>query len=84
TYDHWKLRASHPVRSGIYKQFTGGLVVRWVTTSESPLSYVFFVHVCVFFFFASLPRSRAGSWHALRVPASPYIRPISSKVAHDH
>ncbi|EUC29835.1 hypothetical protein COCCADRAFT_105500, partial [Bipolaris zeicola 26-R-13] len=43
--------ASHPVRSGIYKQFTGGLVVRWVTTSESPLSYVFFVvHVCVFLF----------------------------------
>ena len=30
-----------PVRSAIYKQCTGGLVVRWVTTSESPLLYVF-------------------------------------------
>ena len=29
------------VRSAIYKQCTGGLVVRWVTTSESPLLYVF-------------------------------------------
>ena len=30
-----------PVRSAIYKHDTGGLVVRWVTTSESPLLYVF-------------------------------------------
>ena len=29
-----------PVRSAIYKHDTGGLVVRWVTTSESPLLYV--------------------------------------------
>ena len=29
------------VRSAIYKQCTGGLVVRWVTTSESPLLYIF-------------------------------------------
>jgi hypothetical protein len=29
-----------PVRSAIYKQDTGGLVVRWVTTSESSLLYV--------------------------------------------
>ncbi|EMD85260.1 hypothetical protein COCHEDRAFT_1119423, partial [Bipolaris maydis C5] len=41
TYGHRKFSASHPVRSGLYKQFTGGLVVRWVTTSESPLPYVF-------------------------------------------
>ena len=41
TYDHRTLRIRLPVRSAIYKQCTGGLVVRWVTTSESPLLYVF-------------------------------------------
>ena len=41
TYDHRILRTRLPVRSAIYKQDTGGLVVRWVTTSESPLLYVF-------------------------------------------
>ncbi|KAF1992744.1 hypothetical protein P154DRAFT_452103, partial [Amniculicola lignicola CBS 123094] len=30
-----------PVRSPIFKPVTGGLVVRWVTTSEYPLLYVF-------------------------------------------
>jgi hypothetical protein len=30
-----------PVRSALFKQRTGGLVVRWVTTSEYPLLYVF-------------------------------------------
>ncbi|CBX95871.1 predicted protein [Plenodomus lingam JN3] len=37
TYDHRTLKTRLPVRSAIYKQCTGGLVVRWVTTSESPL-----------------------------------------------
>jgi hypothetical protein len=32
-----------PVRSALFKQRTGGLVVRWVTTSEYPLLYVFVV-----------------------------------------
>ena len=41
TYDHRTLKTRLPVRSAIYKQCTGGLVVRWVTTSESPLLYVF-------------------------------------------
>ncbi|KAH6862996.1 hypothetical protein B0T12DRAFT_344246, partial [Alternaria alternata] len=41
TYDHRTLKIRLPVRSAIYKQCTGGLVVRWVTTSESPLLYVF-------------------------------------------
>ena len=41
TYDHRILRTRLPVRSAIFKQDTGGLVVRWVTTSESPLLYVF-------------------------------------------
>jgi hypothetical protein len=43
TYDHRKLKTGIPVRSSLLKQLTGGLVVRWVTTSESPLSYVFTV-----------------------------------------
>ena len=48
TYDHRTLRTELPVRSAVLKQGTGGLVVRWVTTSESPLLYVFD------FFFAGL------------------------------
>jgi hypothetical protein len=31
-----------PVRSALFKQRTGGLVVRWVTTGESSLLNVFF------------------------------------------
>ncbi|KAF1978790.1 hypothetical protein BU23DRAFT_448552, partial [Bimuria novae-zelandiae CBS 107.79] len=41
TYDHRRLKARLPVRSAIYKQSTGGSVVKWVTISESPLLYVF-------------------------------------------
>jgi uncharacterized membrane protein HdeD (DUF308 family) len=41
TYDHRNLDLAHPVRSGVLNQVTGGLVVRWVTTSEYPLLYVF-------------------------------------------
>jgi hypothetical protein len=33
-----------PVRSAIFKQDTGGLVVRWVTTGEYLLLYVFGVY----------------------------------------
>jgi hypothetical protein len=36
-----QLTARLPDRSAIYKQCSSGLVVRWVTTSESPLLYVF-------------------------------------------
>ncbi|KAF2176281.1 hypothetical protein K469DRAFT_607773, partial [Zopfia rhizophila CBS 207.26] len=36
-----------PVRSPLNKPLTGGLVVRWVTTSEYPLLYVF----CLSFLF---------------------------------
>jgi hypothetical protein len=43
TYDHRTLRTLHPVCSAFIKQRTGGLVVRWVTTSEYPLLYVFAV-----------------------------------------
>jgi hypothetical protein len=35
------LKIELPVRSAVLKQDTGGLVVRWVTTSEYPLLYVF-------------------------------------------
>jgi Rieske Fe-S protein len=41
TYDHRRLRTELPVRSAELKQSTGGLVVRWVTTGEYPLLYVF-------------------------------------------
>lgn len=41
TYDHRALNTELPVRSAVLKQRTGGLVVRWVTTSEYPLLYVF-------------------------------------------
>jgi hypothetical protein len=41
TYDHRILNSALPVRSAVLKQDTGGLVVRWVTTSESPLLYIF-------------------------------------------
>ncbi|CCD45815.1 hypothetical protein BofuT4_P048330.1 [Botrytis cinerea T4] len=39
TYDHRLKRIGHPVRSAIHKLQIGGLVVGWVTTSESPLFY---------------------------------------------
>jgi hypothetical protein len=41
TYDHRTLNTGLPVRSALLKQRTGGSVVRWVTTGESPLLYVF-------------------------------------------
>jgi hypothetical protein len=41
TYDHRIMRARLPVRSAIFKHDTGGLVVKWVTISESLLLYVF-------------------------------------------
>jgi hypothetical protein len=41
TYDHRILRTRLPVRSALFKQNTGGLVVKWVTIGESLLLYVF-------------------------------------------
>jgi hypothetical protein len=41
TYDHRTLKTRLPVRSAIYKQCTGGLVVEFVRIGESPLLYVF-------------------------------------------
>jgi hypothetical protein len=46
TYDHRTLKTRLPVRSALFKQRTGGLVVRWVTTSEYPLLYVFLLSTC--------------------------------------
>jgi hypothetical protein len=40
------LKTRLPVRSALFKQRTGGLVVRWVTTSEYPLLYVFGLSFC--------------------------------------
>jgi hypothetical protein len=48
TYDHRTLKTRLPVRSALFKQRTGGLVVRWVTTSEYPLLYVFAFSCCLF------------------------------------
>ncbi|KAF2632992.1 hypothetical protein BU25DRAFT_329821, partial [Macroventuria anomochaeta] len=45
-----------PVRSALFKQRTGGLVVRWVTTSEYPLLYVF----AILLFLCCLYRRRPG------------------------
>jgi hypothetical protein len=47
TYDHRTLNARLPVRSALFKQRTGGLVVKWVTISEYPLLYVFVFLVVV-------------------------------------
>jgi hypothetical protein len=42
------LKIELPVRSAVLKQDTGGSVVRWVTTSEYPLLYVFAGLVLIF------------------------------------
>ncbi|KAI1074649.1 hypothetical protein F5B20DRAFT_432069 [Whalleya microplaca] len=41
TYDHRTQKTRHPVRSALDKLCTAGLVVGSVTTSESPVLYVF-------------------------------------------
>jgi hypothetical protein len=53
TYDHRRRGALDPVCSPHVKPSTGGLVVRWVTTGESPLLYVF----VYFISFCSHPRT---------------------------
>jgi hypothetical protein len=45
TFDHRMLKTRLPVRSALFKQHTGGLVVRWVTTSEYPLLNVFIFRI---------------------------------------
>jgi hypothetical protein len=61
TYDHRTLKTRLPVRSALFKQRTGGLVVRWVTTSEYPLLYVF----CYFIFVNDVDKERKV---ALKIP----------------
>jgi hypothetical protein len=39
-----QLKTGHPVRSAIHKQLNGRLVLQWVTTWESLLLYVLFLH----------------------------------------
>ncbi|KAF2032683.1 hypothetical protein EK21DRAFT_60291, partial [Setomelanomma holmii] len=46
TYDHRFEKLALPVRSAVLKLVTGGLVVRWVTTGEYPLLYVFWLFAC--------------------------------------
>lgn len=40
TNDHRYVKTRHPVRSAIYKHVIAGLVLRWVTTWESPVLFV--------------------------------------------
>ncbi|KAF1848081.1 uncharacterized protein K460DRAFT_277951, partial [Cucurbitaria berberidis CBS 394.84] len=54
TYDHRILNSALPVRSAVLKQNTGGLVVRWVTTGESPLLYVFFLRFSLPYAYSAL------------------------------
>ena len=71
TYDHRTLKTRLPVRSALFKQRTGGLVVRWVTTSEYPLLYVFD------FFFLSCrysPHAR-GLYRLFCVAEQSYYKP---------
>ncbi|KAF2626146.1 hypothetical protein BU25DRAFT_102196 [Macroventuria anomochaeta] len=60
TYDHRTLNTRLPVRSALFKQRTGRLVVRWVTTSEYLLLYVF-----VFLYLVPLHSSLAPSFFLL-------------------
>ena len=53
TYDHRQSRSLALVRSPHVKSLTGGLVVRWVTTGESPLLYVF-VFFCFLFLYMTV------------------------------
>jgi hypothetical protein len=46
TYDHRIMKTRLPVRSALFKHDTGGLVVKWVTISESLLLYVFALQIC--------------------------------------
>ncbi|QRC99377.1 hypothetical protein JI435_102240 [Parastagonospora nodorum SN15] len=43
------MRTTHPVCSASFKHRTGGLVVKWVTISESPLLNVFGYIFALFF-----------------------------------
>jgi hypothetical protein len=61
TYDHRALKTRLPVRSALFKQRTGGLVVRWVTTSEYPLLYVVY-SFCSFLVVGGVP----GLWWSER------------------
>ena len=67
TYDHMHLTARDPVRSPIYKQVTAGLVVASVTSSESPVLYVFgfwilFLASCCRLFLYGAKANANGSW----------------------
>ena len=50
TYGHREQKTEIPVRSSELKLLAGGLVLRWVTTWESPLLYVFWLFVLLIFF----------------------------------
>ncbi|KAF2849405.1 hypothetical protein T440DRAFT_399427, partial [Plenodomus tracheiphilus IPT5] len=70
TYDHRTLKIELPVRSAVLKQCTGGLVVRWVTTGESPLLYVF---LSPFFYLVTMAAATLSS-HLLGAAKSGHLR----------
>jgi hypothetical protein len=68
TYDHRRRTILGPVRSPHGKPSTGGLVVRWVTTGEYPLLYVFAYLLDSFFLFGNVeggpsPQEAFGALH---------------------
>ena len=77
TYDHRYQRTRRPVRSALSKLVTGQSVVKWVTISESWLSYVF---AYASFFWASWHVSMLGLrwriylWGCLEASKAPTIR----------
>ena len=62
TYDHRVWRTGLPVRSAVLKPHAGKLVVRWVTTSESLLLYVFLgFPFCLQIYLSSFPSCLAST-----------------------
>lgn len=73
TNDHRYVRTRHPVRSAIYKHVIAGLVLRWVTTWESPVLFVL------------LPRSLDGrvapeAWPRRFAPGGAHARASARKI----
>ncbi|KAH4449274.1 hypothetical protein HBH86_045740 [Parastagonospora nodorum] len=68
----WTIRTTYPVCSALFKHRTGGLVVKWVTISGSPLlnGNVLHLRTVVCFTGKSVPRNPLSSVsNKLRCPA---------------
>jgi hypothetical protein len=91
TYDHRIMRTRLPVRSALFKHNTGGLVVKWVTISESLLLYVFDIfgghgrsslvssHLFVFLFVSiQIDKNKASNVHLIPFHLTPLRHPSDS------